>query len=142
MIAADSAQSMPGTLGIQADSSNLLMLEVSAISLVRPGSGLTPVRFYKLELPEENGTLATKGDIPDVSDFSSVSVDNVKADVNMVHISLNDYNEKLVGGEILSNELYVISADYVETYGQQIKNVADPTDLSDAVNKEYVDSNF
>lgn len=52
----------------------------------------------------------------------------------MVHISLDDYNEKLVGGEILSNELYVISADYVETYGQQIKNVAPGTDLSDAVN--------
>ena len=73
---------------------------------------------------------------------SAVSVDNVKADVNMVHISLDDYNEKLVGGEILSNELYVISADYVETYGQQIKNVADPTDLSDAATKGYVDSNF
>lgn len=38
--------------------------------------------------------------------------------------------------------MYVVSADYVETYGQQIKNVAGPTDLSDAVNKEYVDSNF
>ena len=73
----DSAQSRPGTLGIQADSSNLLVLEVSAMTLVRPGSGLVPViRFYKLELPEENGTLATKEDIPDVSSFSSVSVDN------------------------------------------------------------------
>lgn len=47
-----------------------------------------------------------------------MSVDNVKADVNMVHISLDDYSEKLIGNEILSNELYVISADYVETYGQ------------------------
>ena len=71
-----------------------------------------------------------------------MSVDNVKADVNMVHISLDDYNSKLIGGEILSNELYVVSADYVETYGQQIKNVADPTDLSDAATKGYVDSNF
>lgn len=38
--------------------------------------------------------------------------------------------------------MYVVSADYVETYGQQIKNVADPTDLSDAATKGYVDSNF
>ena len=76
MIAPDSAQSTPGTLGIQADSSNSLMLEVSAMTLFRPGSGLTPIRFYKLELPEKDGVLATKGDIPDVSGFSSVSVDN------------------------------------------------------------------
>ena len=73
-----------------------------------------------------------------LSEKSAVSVDNVKADVNMVHISLDDYNEKLVGGEILSNELYVISADYVETYGQQIKNVAPGSDLSDAVNVEQL----
>ena len=86
--------------------------------------------------------LSAKVDISDVSSFSSVSVDNVKADVNMVHISLDDYSDKLIGDEILSNELYVVSSDYVETYGQQIKNVADPTDLSDAATKGYVDSNF
>ena len=62
--------------------------------------------------------LSAKADISDVSSFSSVSVDNVKADINMVHISLDEYNEKLRDGEILSNELYVVSGDYVETYGQ------------------------
>ena len=35
---------------------------------------------------------------------------------------------------MLSNALYVVSTDYVETYGQQIKNVAPGSDLSDAVN--------
>lgn len=35
--------------------------------------------------------------------------------------------------------MYVISSDYIEAYGQQIKNVAEPTELSDAATKEYVD---
>lgn len=69
---------------------------------------------------------------------SSVSVDEQHADVNMVHISLDDYAQKVVAGEVLSNELYVISSDYVETYGQQIKNIAPGTDLSDAVNVEQL----
>lgn len=57
----------------------------------------------------------------------------------MVHISLDDYSEKLIGNEILSNELYIVSVDYVEAYGQQIKNVAEPTDPGDAATKGYVD---
>lgn len=77
-----------------------------------------------------------------LNEKSAVSVDNVKADINMVHISQADYEQLVASGEVLSNALYVVSADYVETYGQQIKNVADPTDLSDAVTKGYVDSNF
>ncbi len=36
--------------------------------------------------------LSAKADISDVSGFSSVSVDNVKADVNIQHISQEDYN--------------------------------------------------
>ena len=34
--------------------------------------------------------------------------------------------------------MYIVSSDYVETYGQQIKNVAPATDLSDAVNLEQL----
>ena len=48
----------------------------------------------------------------------------------------------MVDDEVLSNVVYVISSDYINAYGQQMKNLADPTDLSDAVTKGYVDSNF
>ena len=41
---------------------------------------------------------------------------------------------------ILSNELYVVSSNYINAYGQQIKNLSAPTDLSDAATKEYVDN--
>ena len=41
---------------------------------------------------------------------------------------------------ILSNELYIVSSDYINAYGEQLKNLAEPTDLSDAATKEYVDN--
>jgi len=73
---------------------------------------------------------------------SAISVDTVKTDLVLQHISQEDYDQLVVDDKALSNSLYIVSADYVETYGQQIKNVAEPTDLSDAVTKGYVDSNF
>ena len=41
---------------------------------------------------------------------------------------------------MLSNALYIVEDDHIDAYGQQIKNIAYPTDLSDAATKEYVDS--
>ena len=46
-----------------------------------------------------------------------MSVDGEHADVNIVHISQEDYNQLVADDEVLSNVLYVISSDYVETYG-------------------------
>ena len=43
---------------------------------------------------------------------------------------------------VLSNQLYVVSSDFIDAYGQQIKNVANPIELSDATNKGYVDDKF
>ena len=37
---------------------------------------------------------------------------------------------------MLSNELYIVSSDCVNAYGQQIKNLSAGTELSDAVNLE------
>lgn len=56
----------------------------------------------------------------------------------MVHISQDDYNQLVASSAVLSNTLYIVSSDYVETYGQQIKNVAPGSDLSDAVNVEQL----
>lgn len=57
-------------------------------------------------------------------------------DLSVMKISKDDY-EALVAlsGDTLSNNvLYVIDSDYEDAYGQQIKNIADGTDLNDAVN--------
>ena len=57
-------------------------------------------------------------------------------DLSVMEISKDDY-EALVAlsGDILSNNvLYIIDSDYEDAYGQQIKNIADGTDLNDAVN--------
>ena len=35
--------------------------------------------------------------------------------------------------------LYVVDSNIINAYGQQMKNLAAPTDLSDATNKQYVD---
>ena len=45
----------------------------------------------------------------------------------------------LTGDKVLSDAIYVVEDDHVDAYGQQIKNVAYPTDLSDAATKGYVD---
>lgn len=69
---------------------------------------------------------------------SAISVDNQRADVNILHISQEEYNQLVASDAALSNTVYVLSSDYVEAYGQQIKNIASGTDLSDAVNVEQL----
>ena len=71
---------------------------------------------------------------------SSVSVDNEHADANILHVSQEEYNQLVADDATLSNTVYVISSDYIEAYGQQVKNLADPTELSDAATKGYVDN--
>ena len=38
--------------------------------------------------------------------------------------------------------LYVVDSNVIDAYGQQMKNLAAPTDLSDAANKKYVDDSL
>ena len=69
---------------------------------------------------------------------STVSANGVKSDINIQHISQEDYESLVDDGHVLSNTLYIISGDYVEAYGQQMKNLAPGTELSDAVNLEQL----
>lgn len=71
---------------------------------------------------------------------STVSADGVKSDINIQHISQEDYESLVDDGHVLSNTVYIISGDYVEAYGQQMKNLAPGTELSDAVNLEQLNS--
>ena len=52
----------------------------------------------------------------------------------MHHVSYTEYAQLVTTSTIVSTDVYVIDDDYVEMYGQQIRNLADATHLSDAVN--------
>ena len=72
-----------------------------------------------------------------------INIDGLSADqLRLQHVDLNDYITLLSNDLILSNQLYVISSDFIDAYGQQVKNVAKPIELSDATNKGYVDDKF
>ena len=73
-------------------------------------------------------------------DTSNVYVNGEKADLSVCNISYADYSKLVVDGKCESNVIYVVSSDYVNAYGQQIKNLAAPTELNDAATKEYVDA--
>lgn len=67
-----------------------------------------------------------------------MSVDGRPSDLGVLRLAKDEYERRLVAGTLLSNELYVVSSDYVDAYGQQMKNLAPGTDLSDAVNLEQL----
>ena len=53
----------------------------------------------------------------------------------------NEQYNSLVAYDLTTwNELYVIDDEYRDMRGQKIKNLGDPYELSDAANKQYVDS--
>lgn len=63
-------------------------------------------------------------------------------DLSVIKVDKASYELSAVNNELLSNALYILSANYVDAYGQQLKNLAGPSDLSDATNKGYVDDKF
>jgi hypothetical protein len=65
---------------------------------------------------------------------SSILVDNVQSNLNVLHVSNDDYSNIVNSDGVDSNTIYIVSSDVFNAYGEQIKNVANATDLSDAVN--------
>lgn len=47
---------------------------------------------------------------------------------------MDEYASMLTADALLSNCLYIVDNQFEDMYGQQVKNVAPGTDLSDAVN--------
>lgn len=86
----------------------------------------------------ERATLA-EGVISSAVD-RKIYIDGVQAEtLSAIHADADDYHAKVIAGTVLSNELWVLSADFVNVYGEQIKNLAEPTDDTDAATKKYVD---
>lgn len=68
--------------------------------------------------------------------------DGAYSDLSVVKILEADYSKLAADGKLDSKTLYVISSDYVESYGQVISNMTmtdDPTE-SEAASQHYVDS--
>ena len=61
------------------------------------------------------------------------------SDLSIIKLSSNEYQDLVESNATLSNALYVVESDFINAYGQQIKNLANPNDLSDAATKGYVD---
>lgn len=75
------------------------------------------------------------------SSDKKIFIDGLSAEsLSAMHISQDDFFQKVIASAMLSNELYIVSSDYINAYGEQLKNLAEPTDLSDATTKEYVDN--
>lgn len=64
------------------------------------------------------------------------------SDLSVVKITNDDYNKLVVDGAINESALYVIADDHTSFRGQQIKDVAEPTDDNDAATKKYVDDSI
>lgn len=72
-------------------------------------------------------------------DTSNVYVDGMKADLSVCHMSDTDYHGLVNEGRCQDNVIYVVSSDFINAYGDQVKNVAAPIDSDDAATKQYVD---
>lgn len=65
-----------------------------------------------------------------------------QSDLSVVKLSSDEYARMLSAGTVLSNCLYVVESPFNNTYGQQAKNMAAGTDLSDAVTLGQLDWRF
>ena len=106
-----------------------------------------------IELGDES-LYATKGEVSEISgalvgrdNYLSSSIDNkVYVDglsaqsLSVCHISQDDFHAKVIASALLSNELYVVSSESFNMYGERIINLADPEISSDAATRNYVDT--
>jgi hypothetical protein len=72
--------------------------------------------------------------------LSKVLVDNENVEeFNVKHVTSDEYHELVNSTDGIDKDtLYIVSSDILNMYGEQIKNLAPGTDLSDAVNVEQL----
>lgn len=64
------------------------------------------------------------------------------SDLSVIKLSSNEYQDLVYSKATLSNALYIVQSDFINAYGQQIKNLSAPDLSSDAATKAYVDERF
>lgn len=73
-------------------------------------------------------------------DTSNVYVNGNKTDLSICTISDTRYYNLAAEEKCQDNVIYIVSSDYINAYGEQLKNLATPTLSDDAATKYYVDS--
>lgn len=97
----------------------------------------------KAEYNEQVGVLTTNDAFLSSNIDNKIFIDGQQAkSLCAIHISQDDFYQKVLAGEILSNELYIVSSENINAYGQYVQNVHEPTLSSDAATKNYVDSSI
>ena len=95
----------------------------------------------KAEVDVISSQLTANDEYLSTSIDEKIYIDGVQAKtLSAIHISQDDFYQKVATSSILSNELYIVSSDYINAYDAQIRNVAEPTVSSDAATKNYVDT--
>ena len=59
--------------------------------------------------------------------------------LSVVNIAENDYYDLVANDKIDETTIYIVSSDFINAYGQQMKNLDAPVDDNDAATKNYVD---
>jgi len=77
---------------------------------------------------------------------NKVTIDNrlcnvvEQTDLSIVKLSASEYYDLVNSDTVISNVIYIVENYFKNAYGQQIKNLAQGTDLSDAVNLEQLNA--
>ena len=71
-----------------------------------------------------------------------ISSTSCYSDLQIIKLSSNEYQDLVVSGATSPSVLYVVQTDFINAYGQQIKNLSSPELSSDAATKGYVDERF
>lgn len=92
----------------------------------------SPGYVLSSQLSNELSTLSSKvdGKITIDDRLSGIST---QTDLSIIKLSADDYAQLVANDQTISNCLYILENEFEDAYGQQIKNVAKATDLSDAV---------
>lgn len=75
-------------------------------------------------------------------DTSNIWINGERSDLSICKMSESEYTELVKSDSCISNMLYVVESDFINANGQQLKNLADPTDQQDAVTKKYFEENM
>lgn len=64
------------------------------------------------------------------------------SDLSVIKLSSSEYQDLIDSDTISPSVLYIVESDFINAYGQQIKNLSAPELSSDAATKGYVDERF
>ena len=121
-------------------SSDTLNMYGEQIKNLAPGTDLSDaVNVEQLCSAISSIEIPTKvSELENDSKYANISVDGeITTEFNVKHVSQDEYHNLVTTeGGIDINTLYIVSANVLNAYGEQIKNVAPGVDLLDAINVE------